>query len=124
MARQETLTDQEAQHNPLDHGLWQRYTTGDNTNHAAWLRAHAEQGHIGTCRIDGGRLRPHRPTEHGILTWYEATCVTCHHTYAAPAHRWETGGRVLRRSSAHHEMPTGWFTHRQLPPKPKPAEAA
>lgn len=123
MARQETLTDGAAAHNPLDHGLWQRYVTGDNINHAAWLRAHAEAGHVGTCRHDGGRLRPLPPEQHGVLTWYEATCPDGH-IYAAPAHKWETGGRALRRSSMHSEMPTGWFTHRQLPPKPKPGEAA
>lgn len=125
MARQETL-DNVAGHNPLDHGLWQRYTTGDTINHAAWLRARAEGSFVGTCRTCAGHLAPRPPEHHGILIWYEATCITCHKPYAAPAHQWEAGGRALRRSSRHSEMPSGWMHHRNrnLPPKPKTGEAA
>lgn len=125
MAAQETLTER-PQHNPLDHGLWKRYTDGNNINHAAWLRAHAESDFVGTCRSCGGHLAPRQPHQVDKNTWYEAACVSCHKTIAAPARPHERGGRLLRHSSRHHEMPTGWWEHRNraLKTAHQPGEAA
>ena len=106
----------------LEHGLWARFTDGDHINHGAWLRARAEGAHVGTCRRCGEYLIALEPYEHtnGRVD-YEAHCrreivatmvagkrtVTgCEWTFNAP------GGRILRRSSRHDEMPDGYWESR------------
>ena len=106
----------------LEHGLWARFTDGDRINHGAWLRVRAEGGFVGTCRRCGDYLVPLAPYEHtDDRVDYEAHCRReivatmvggkrqvegCEWTLSAP------GGRMLRRSSRHDEMPTGWWENR------------
>lgn len=102
------------QFNLLEHGLFPGLITGGNSPTPSlvnlhWRRAVEAATSVGTCREDGcgGELIPLRPRERdGPIAWYEAECSTCGHTVAAPA------GRVLRRSSRHDEMPSGWWTDR------------
>lgn len=97
------MADERQRINPLESGLGWRMTQGDTINTAAWNRARAERGIIGSCRLCGGHLVPLETDPNvGPLDWYEAECVLCHHPIAAP------GGRVLRRSSRHSEQPVEW----------------
>jgi hypothetical protein len=89
--------------NPLDHGLWQRVTTRDGVDAASWEQARRERGYVGTCRVCGGYLVPRPPYWVGHVEWYEAQCLACGREVVAP------GGRRLRRSSRHSEMPPGWW---------------
>lgn len=101
MAEQETLPSGGAR--TTQGGIWRRYLLDDGTiNHAAWLRAHAEGALVGSCRMcANGHLAPRQPHDRGEDRGYdyEASCVDCHHTYAAP------GGRTLARSSRTGERP-------------------
>lgn len=59
----------------LQHGLWQRFKAGDGTvNEAAWLRACAEHGFVGTCRVCGAYLVPLHPEQVGKRKDFEAHC--------------------------------------------------
>lgn len=93
---------------PAQHGLWQRFVDGDQVAHGAWLRACAEHTFVGTCRVCGDYLTPAYPEQLDGRTDYEARCRSerCGHTVVAP------GGRLLRRSSRHSQMPAGWWDHR------------
>lgn len=115
MARQETLTGDTPAFDPSQHGIWDRFVdAGDVINHAAWLRACAEGGFVGTCRACGDFLLPQPPDERDGRHDYTAVCRSgndgpgkgCGHEVNAP------GGRRLRRSSRHLQMPTGWWDHR------------
>lgn len=80
---QETLPgvapDAQTPHKPtfdaLQQGLWARVKNADGRiNEAAWLRACAEQGFVGTCRYCGSYLVPQYPeTIHGRKD-FEAHC--------------------------------------------------
>jgi len=101
------MTDQAALvHDPLAAGLYRHLITFDAINHNQWLRACAEHATVGECRRCGGHLSPRHPDQRGHRFDYEAACIGCGQTYTAP------GGRVLRRSSAHNEMPGGWWDQR------------
>lgn len=68
-----------ANHRPafdaLLHGLWQRVKDADGTiNEAAWLRACAEHGFVGTCRVCGSYLVPMHPEQIGGRKDFEAHC--------------------------------------------------
>lgn len=86
---------------PLQHGLWRRVLDGDgHINHAAWLRACAEHGFVGTCRRCGGYLAPAAPDDlGGGRIDYEAHCAGCGGILNAP------GGRVLTHSARRSEQP-------------------
>lgn len=74
MAEQETLTERTV-FNPLDHGLWARYRSGNQIDHAAWMRACADGSWVGTCRRCGDYLLPLRPYQiNAKRTDYEAHC--------------------------------------------------
>jgi hypothetical protein len=72
---------------------------------------------IGSCRqarhgakVCGGDMftmpiDPHQSPD-APLKWQDAECGTCRHQVTIP------NGRVLRRSSRHEEMPSGWFQER------------
>ena len=99
MAEQETLTERTA-FNPLDHGLWARYKTGNQVDHAAWMRACAEGSWVGTCRLCGDYLIPVRPHQaNAKRTDYEAHCraEACGWILNAP------GGRIVHYSSRAQE---------------------
>lgn len=116
MADQETLISQ-PHHNPLNHGLWARYVDGDTINHAAWLRACAEGGYVGTCRRCGDYLKPRYPNEvSDRRTDYEAHCRRETTATIVDGKRvvdgcgWEcnaSDGRILHRSSRTSERKKG-----------------
>ncbi len=87
--------------------LWPRHITGGAIDHPAWLRACAERSYVGNCRC-GDYLVPEPPEQIGQRLDYRAACRRdeCSYELEAP------GGRVLRRSSRHSEMPGGWWDHR------------
>lgn len=99
---------------PLTAGLFRQYVTDHMIDHGRWLRAVAEHAFVGECRNCGAKLRPEPPEDHGGIKWYEAACVSCGKIVAAPAtiSRGQDGGRVLARSSRHHQMPDGWWPRR------------
>lgn len=114
MAEQETLTEG-PRFDSLQHGLWKRMTEGDGTvvNHAAWLRACAEGGLVGSCRKCGSYLRPEPPIEvvKGRFD-YSALCVVEWNTRGTGAERivWgcgyemvAPGGRIAGRSTRKSE---------------------
>jgi hypothetical protein len=101
MAEQETLHDERDAFDPLAHSLWNRFVDNAMVVHQAWLRACAEGGSVGTCRLCGAYLKPSYPDQVGQRHDYEAACVSCGHIVVAP------GGRVLARSARLHERPGG-----------------
>lgn len=92
--------------NPLDHRLWRRVVDQDMIDINQFNRARAESNFVGTCRLCGGHLAPMPTDQEGHLEWFEARCVLCGKEVASP------GGRTLRRSSRHTEMPVGWWEYR------------
>ena len=106
------MSDEQASiiHNPLSCGLYRTIAPiDDQVDHGRWMRACAEGGFVGQCRLCGGYLRPLRPHEvTGHRTDYEAQCINsaCEHSVLAP------GGRTQRRSAQHSEAPAGWWDHR------------
>lgn len=106
----------------LDHGLWARFAEGDRIDHAAWLRAGAEGGFVGSCRRCGDYLTPLYPDDRGKERFdYEAHCrrhivVTYvdgkRHVEGCGAEVNAPGGRLLRKSGQHNEMPRGWWDRR------------
>jgi hypothetical protein len=100
---QETLVDgiPQGTFDPLAHSLWTRFVDNGRIEHGAWLRACAEGGFVGTCRLCGSYLRPRHPEQHGTRTDYEAVCVSasCEHIVLC------VGGRTLARSSQRSERP-------------------
>jgi len=86
--------------------LWARFLDSSWTViHGEWMRACAENAFVGVCDC-GGYLSPDRPEELLGRIDYHARCTVCRRDVDAP------GGRVLRRSSAHNQMPAGWMDHR------------
>lgn len=85
--------------NPMDHRLWKRFIDDGLINHAAWLRARAENQFVGTCRRCGDYLIPERPDEHAERTDYQATCRSkaCGYVMTAP------GGRIALGSTRKSE---------------------
>lgn len=74
-------------------GFYARYKDGDRVNHAAWLRACAEHGLVGTCRQCGNQLAPERPVDNRGRVDYTARCVACPWEQTAP------GGRLAKRKA-------------------------
>lgn len=83
MADQEVLPgvapDAQASRGPafdaLQHGLWARYKAADGTvDEGAWLRACAERGFVGTCRVCGAFLVPLHPEQVNSRKDFEAHC--------------------------------------------------
>lgn len=78
-----------------------------------WSELAAMGAVVGQCRVCNGNLKAIPPSEHdtqgedGQITWYETRCDNCGRETAAP------NGRILRRSSLHSEMPSGWLERRQ-----------
>lgn len=113
-------------HDPLKAGLWNRYIDGDRINHAAWLRACASHEFVGTCRQCGSHLAPEQPVENAGRTDYTAHCIIGvqripvdgdgeKKAFRTEGCGWEmtaAGGRILRRSTRHSEMPGGWWERR------------
>lgn len=103
MADQETLADEPARHSrlfavdPSQHGLWDRVVEAGRISHAAWLRAVAESGFVGTCRRCGSFLRPLPADDRGKGVFdYEAECVNAHVSTVAGGVRTVSGcGHVL-----------------------------
>lgn len=91
----------------LAHRLWTRVVDGDTIDFHAWNRARAEGGFVATCRLCGGHVKPSGTETVGHIEWYEATCIICGKIIVSP------NGRTLRRSSAHQEMPAGWWEYRE-----------
>lgn len=89
------------------HGLWRLIVERDLIDPGKWNRARAESKFVGTCRLCGGHLKvlPSVPSSSN-LEWLEAECILCGHPVVSP------GGRVLRRSGRHGEMPPGWWDYR------------
>lgn len=96
--------------NVKEHGLWRRVVTqSDEINVGQWNRTRAEDGFVGTCRKCGGHLAPVSVDqgEDGNREWWEASCISCRTTIAAPR------GRVLRGSARRSEMPFTWWENRE-----------
>lgn len=93
---------------PLEHGLNRSMldNTGMYLNTAAWDRSVGE--FVGTCRVCGDNLVAEEKRTEGKVTWRIARCINakCKHEYASPE------ARILRRSSRHDEMPTGFWAKR------------
>ena len=88
MAEQEALL-------PDAGGIWARYRTAGQIDHAAWLRARAEGLPVGTCRHCHAHLHPEAPHDRGGGRHdYEATCHTprCGPPMLAPGGRIYPGG--------------------------------
>lgn len=80
---------------------------GDNIDHGRWMLACASGTSVGECGVCGGLLQPERPRDRGGGRFdYNAVCAGCGQEVLAP------GGRTLRRSGQHNEMPGGWWEHR------------
>lgn len=83
-------------------------------NQAAWMRARAAGEYVGTCRSCGnGHLKPdptppahHTAGDQSHVEWLGATCEACGHEFALPA------GKILKRSSSHRRIPSGWWRGR------------
>lgn len=79
-----------------------------------WDRLADSREIVGTCRHPncGGALVALRTSEHdrsgeaAQVTWYEATCLTCHRDVGAP------NGRVFAGSALHSHTPRGWLDKR------------
>lgn len=100
MAEQEPMTDAPRRRarvlgidvDPAQHGLWKRYVEAGRINHAAWLRAVAENGFVGTCRRCGSYLRPQPAHDHGNGRLdYTADCVN-----AVVSENWPDGARTVQ----------------------------
>lgn len=104
------MSDRPPPFNPLIHRLHPRAVYDDVIDLAVWNRTRAEGGFVGTCRECGGHVKPAPTTEydsHAHVQWFEAVCILCRKTIVSP------NGRTLRRSSAHNEMPGGWWDNRE-----------
>lgn len=104
-----------ARFDALNFGLYGRYMVpshgmggGAMINTREWNLAVQSGEMVGDCRFCGNNMRPW-PTEiAGQITWYTAQCVfsQCGRVIAAP------NGEMLRRSSRHDEMPSGFWNGR------------
>jgi len=70
--------------------IWPYFKDSGAINHAAWLRAHAENRWVGMCEC-GGYLRPEPPDEHERRTDYIAVCASCGRDIIAPGGRLSHG---------------------------------
>lgn len=79
-----------------DGGLYRRYVTDGQIDHAAWLRAVAAGQFVGECRRCGGHLAPERPEQHHGRSDYTAACSgeDCGYEMTAP------GGRLSKPQRA------------------------
>lgn len=94
---------------PLKAGIHPRRADGIRLYVHDWHRANDRREIVGTCRVRlcGGLMQAVDTQEDGGgITWYGAECLNCGHEVVAP------NGRVLARSSRHHEMPDGWWGRR------------
>lgn len=100
----------------LQHGLWSRFKNVDGPiNEAVWLRACAEHGFVGTCRMCGSYLVPLHPEQAGKRKDFEAHCSRWPAiVQTIDGVRTQTGcgwvlnapnGRTLKRSSRWSEQP-------------------
>lgn len=100
---------------PTRFGIYQSFRVyGDSVgggallNTRAWNRAVESGEPVGDCRVCGWHIVG-CPTEIvGTVTWYTAVCTNppCRHEVASP------NGEILRKSSRHSEMPSGFWTGR------------
>ena len=97
------------QFDPTKHGLYRRFLNDDGDLRSTTWNAAVEGGeHVGTCRRCGFYLLGRPTHQAGPIVWYGAYCTNpgCGWEMAAP------NGEILRRSSRHNEMPSGFWADR------------